>query len=236
LKINELNNVYKYNDGKIQIVEIKDENCDFLDFVIFLFPVEKESCEKIRQLVEKYRSENAVCIVGFDNDEVEYYNNDELFSYYIDFSKIFDISGSINNPSDFDSLVDIFYGCKTELHRGTHKDFIDSSSKKSNLVSFFSEYADTFDDAAQKIYNKLSKQCKWMKSNDSNLSFFNTLMLITTAQEDLKENDVNSLFNAIYEFGKPDFEYYYYWNHLIKNPDKGKYRISLLCNFIEKTP
>lgn len=224
---NGLYSVYRRNEEKIKIVEIKDKKCDFLDFVIFLFPAEKKICENIRQLVKQYRSENVVCIVGFENSEVAYYNNDEFFSYFIDFSKIFDLFGSINHPSEFDALVDFFLGCKTELYCGNPKDFL--SSKGGNLVSFFCEYEDSFDDTVQKIYNQISKQYQWMKSNDPSLSFTNIFMIITTVQEDLNERAIHSFFDAIYEFAKPDFEYYYYWNHLIKNPDKGKYRISLLC-------
>lgn len=50
--------IFRKTKNEIEVIEIKEEGCDYLDLVIFYFPITKDICEKIRSLVETYKTNN----------------------------------------------------------------------------------------------------------------------------------------------------------------------------------
>lgn len=223
---NENYKIFRKTKDEIEIIEIKEDRCDYLDFVIFYFPITKNICDKIRLLVETYKTNNTICIVGINTDKGEWYKDFDLLDYYLEFSKIFDMAGTINEKEEFEALVDIFYGCRTGPTHGDPEDFRHFCPQDNNFVEFYCEYADTFEDATNKIYEAFCKAKQLIKDmgNFREFSISNMHLSVATTQENFKLEYINNFYAKCSEFGKPDLS----WNYLHRAPSKGKFQISLL--------
>ena len=69
--------VTQHSVDEINITEIQEVGCDYLDYVVICYD---ESCEdqKIKSLVDEYKNKNTVCVVGCYSSQNEKLLNDEI--------------------------------------------------------------------------------------------------------------------------------------------------------------
>lgn len=151
----------RISQKKVQIIEIKENVCDYFDFVLIRFMCWKQPEKEIMELIKQYRNKT-VCMIGCGFVDLAYVD------IYPDtnFVKAFDLyHGSIidSNPemlysSDWnmtDSLFeDLIQSCLLTSSQSTHMDPQDWTFEKSPF-DFYSKTGKSFNEAIDLIKERL---------------------------------------------------------------------------------
>lgn len=172
----------------IQIVEIGESGCDYLDFALFYYHVDKASGEVIKQLVEQYKNRGTICIIGASDESEDWKDQQELFEYHSSQIKLlFNLAFDFVKSNDFESLVEACVSCRSGLVHGDPQDYLVLGKCSSeNRLSLYSETDATPENAANKIIRKIQNK------NDNNENCKTTKALMTIfCDEDISLSEIN---------------------------------------------
>lgn len=134
-----------------EVVEINELNTNYHDFVLMCFQYDYDSCEQAKKLREKYKeTDKTICIISccyLNFFYPDYYLENLGFVYFHRFAEDFDLSCTVENKKEFDSLV--LSCCATRLGdiHGDPSDWIKiqkENSKKDNEVFVYMICDNTF--------------------------------------------------------------------------------------------
>lgn len=188
-------------DG-IQIVEINESGCDYHDFVLFYYHVDEESLKIVRDLIQQYKNEKTVCLIGASSyipgcgeEPDDLLNEPDLFDCQTSEMKPkFDMFFDFLEPEDFENLIVAALYCRNGVIHGDPQDYVNFGKDVSDL-ELYSAIGKTLEDAAGKIINKI---------NENSYEPIKKMIVTVVCDESLLISDVEKVITILKTKAIPD--------------------------------